>query len=130
MYISSPGGYLYPRAVSWDVSAGDLELALEWTYDIGEVTVSYSEDANTTRNYRVTFEVGDDTVMNILPSCPSLQKRSFMGVLNARSVYRAHSKRFNSSAQTSEKGVTLTIHSAPTAIHDIHDDLGYLVCIS
>lgn len=58
MYISSPGGYLYPRAVSWDVSAGDLGLALEWTYDVGEVTVSYSEDANTTRNYRVTFEVG------------------------------------------------------------------------
>lgn len=59
MYISSPGGYLYPRAVSWDISASELELALEWTYDVGEVTVSYSEDANTTRNYRVTFEVGD-----------------------------------------------------------------------
>lgn len=63
--------------------------------------------------------------MIILLSCPYLQKRSFVGVLNDRSVCRAHLKSFNSSAQTSEIGVTLTTHSAPTAIDG---DLGYLVC--
>lgn len=48
---------MYPRALPWDMSAEDLELALEWTYDIGEVSVSYTEDFNSTRSYRVVFEV-------------------------------------------------------------------------
>lgn len=39
------------------MSAGELESALESTYDIGEVSVSYSEDSNSTRSYKVTFEV-------------------------------------------------------------------------
>lgn len=39
------------------MSAGELEYALESTYDIGEVSVSYSEDSNSTRSYKVTFEV-------------------------------------------------------------------------
>lgn len=58
MYITSPGGYRYPRRLSWDVSARVLELALEWTFDVGEVSVSYAKDVNSSRSYRVTFEVG------------------------------------------------------------------------
>lgn len=57
MYISSPGGYRYPRPLSWDVSASELAAALEWTFDIGEVSVSYSEDINNTRSYSVSFDV-------------------------------------------------------------------------
>lgn len=57
MYLTSPGGYQYPRALPWDVSACELELALEWTYDIGDVSVSYAEGVNSTRSYQVTFEV-------------------------------------------------------------------------
>ena len=57
IHVTSPGGYQYPRALSWDVSAGELEDALEWTYDIREASVSYSEDSNSTRSYKVTFEV-------------------------------------------------------------------------
>lgn len=68
MYVTSPGGYKYPRALGWDLSAEDLELALEWTFDIGEVTVSYSEDSNSTRSYRVTFEVSEISTA-VLPSC-------------------------------------------------------------
>ena len=55
--MTSPGGYQYPRVLSWDMSASDLESALESTYDIGDVSVSYSEDSNSTRSYQVTFEV-------------------------------------------------------------------------
>lgn len=57
VYVTSPGGYQYPRPLSWDMSAADLELALEWTYDIGEVSVVYTEHSNSTRSYQVTFEV-------------------------------------------------------------------------
>lgn len=39
------------------MSAEDLELALEWTNDVGEVAVSYTEAADGTRSYKVTFEV-------------------------------------------------------------------------
>lgn len=39
------------------MSTSDLENALESTYDIGDVSVSYSEDSNSTRSYQVTFEV-------------------------------------------------------------------------
>lgn len=56
-FLVSPGGYQYPRALSWDVSPSDLELALEWTYDIGEASVSYAEDSENTRSYRVIFDV-------------------------------------------------------------------------
>lgn len=55
--MTSPGGYQYPRPLSWDMSAADLELALEWTYDIGEVSVVYTEHSNSTRSYQVTFDV-------------------------------------------------------------------------
>lgn len=57
LYVTSPGGYQYPRPLSWDLSARDLESALEWTFDVREVSVTYAEDANTTRSYRITFEV-------------------------------------------------------------------------
>lgn len=53
IYVTSPGGYQYPRVLSWDMSASDLESALESTYDIGDVSVSYSEDSNSTRSYQV-----------------------------------------------------------------------------
>ncbi|CAM9800578.1 unnamed protein product [Ectocarpus sp. 6 AP-2014] len=67
VYVTSPGGYNFPRALGWDMSAEDLELALEWTFDIGEVTVSYTEDSNSTRSYRVTFEseLGDLGAMGL-----------------------------------------------------------------
>lgn len=68
MYVTSPGGYKYPRALGWDMSAEDLELALEWTFDMGEVAVSYAEDSNSTRSYRVTFEVSDVSNTSF-PSC-------------------------------------------------------------
>lgn len=55
--MTSPGGNLYPRPLPWDMSAEDLELALEWTNDVGEVTVSYTEPGDSTRTYQVTFEV-------------------------------------------------------------------------
>lgn len=58
LYVSSPGGYQYPRALPWDMSAEDLELALEWTYDVGDVTVSYAEATDgSSRSYQVTFDV-------------------------------------------------------------------------
>lgn len=56
LHVTSPGGNRYPRALPWDMSAEDLELALEWTNDVGEVTVSYAEDGST-RSYKVTFDV-------------------------------------------------------------------------
>ncbi len=59
--MTSPGGNLYPRALAWDMSAEDLEVALEWTSDVGEVTVSYTEPGDGTRNYQVTFEVKHQT---------------------------------------------------------------------
>lgn len=54
--MASPEGYRYPRALAWDLSAEDLELALESTKDIGEVTVSYP-DAAGIRSYKITFDV-------------------------------------------------------------------------
>lgn len=57
MYVTSPGGYECPRALAWDMAAEDLELALEWTNDVGEVTVSYAEAVDGTRSYQVTFDV-------------------------------------------------------------------------
>lgn len=57
MYVTSPGGYRYPRPLPWDASAAELEFALEWTFDIGEVSAYYSEDVNRSRSYRVTFDV-------------------------------------------------------------------------
>lgn len=57
MFVTSPGGYQYPKALPWDASATNLKLALEWAYDIGEVYVYYMESSNNTRSYRVTFEV-------------------------------------------------------------------------
>lgn len=59
MYVTSPGGYQYPRPLAWDASATDMELALEWTYDLADVAVSYTRDSNNTRSYKVTFEVPD-----------------------------------------------------------------------
>lgn len=56
LFVASPGLYRYPRALPWDMSAEDLELALEWTMDVGEVTVLYADDG-TTRSYQVTFDV-------------------------------------------------------------------------
>ena len=61
--MTSPGGYQYPRALPWDMSAEDLELALEWTYDVGEVTVSYDQASDGTRTYEVTFDVRNLPVM-------------------------------------------------------------------
>lgn len=67
MYISSPGGYRYPRPLSWDAPASELAAALEWTFDIGEVSVSYSEDVNNTRSYSITFDVS--IVDNCIRAC-------------------------------------------------------------
>lgn len=39
------------------MSAQDLELALEWTNDVGEVTVAYAEAGDGTRSYQVIFDV-------------------------------------------------------------------------
>lgn len=57
--MSSPRGYQYPRSLPWDMSSSELELALEWTYDVGEVSVTYTEDVNDTHIYTVTFEVSE-----------------------------------------------------------------------
>lgn len=63
MYLSSPGGYRYPRPLKWDVSPEDLEHALEWTFDVREVSVSYKEDENRTRSYMVTFQVSEPGIL-------------------------------------------------------------------
>lgn len=63
MDLSSPGGYRYPRPLTWNVSAEDLEHALEWTFDVREVSISYKEDENHTRSYMVTFQVGEPGIL-------------------------------------------------------------------
>lgn len=77
LYVASPGEYRYPRALPWDMSAEDLELALEWTNDVGEVTVLYSESADGTRSFQITFDVSNRLIMaaqfhrEVTPSSPS-----------------------------------------------------------
>lgn len=61
--MASPVGYRYPRALPWDMSAEDLELALEATNDVGEVTVSYAEETDGTRSYKITFDVRNASYM-------------------------------------------------------------------
>ncbi|CAM9504766.1 unnamed protein product, partial [Discosporangium mesarthrocarpum] len=67
LYVTSPQGYQYPRPLPWNMSANALELALESTYDVTEVDVSYEEDRNGTRSYSVTFqgETGDVNDINV-----------------------------------------------------------------
>lgn len=55
--MCSPEGECFPRSLPWDFSNRDLEEALEWTYDVADVTVEASYDAERNRAYRITFEV-------------------------------------------------------------------------
>ena len=66
--LASPGGYQYPKPLAWDITYEELETVLESLYDVGDVSVTRTED--TTDNvvdYVVTFlsNLGDVSPLTI-----------------------------------------------------------------
>jgi len=67
-YLRSPAGATHHSRLAWNVTAADLERALEAFADVGDVTVTYAADATKqTRNYRVAFEtdLGNVTALGV-----------------------------------------------------------------
>ncbi|KAH8055104.1 hypothetical protein JL722_8529 [Aureococcus anophagefferens] len=57
-YLYSPGGFRYPWALPYDVAAQDLEEALEFCYDVGDVSV---KQPYATDDGYVQYEISFDT---------------------------------------------------------------------
>jgi hypothetical protein len=64
--LKSPGGYLYPFPLPWDIEYDELEAVLESIDDVGDVEVSL-EAYKKTREYRITFlsNIGDVASLNV-----------------------------------------------------------------